>query len=62
MKQPNTWHRGAPPSHRLKHHSRVIVSALAKRLMEVMRKIDALPDPEAEADPVEAMRKRKGGR
>lgn len=29
MEQPNTWHRGAPPSHRLKHDSRAIVSALA---------------------------------
>ena len=28
MEQPNTWHRGAPPSHRLKHDSRAIVSAL----------------------------------
>lgn len=27
--QPDTWHRGAPPSHRLKHDSRAIVSALA---------------------------------
>ena len=26
--QPNTWNRGAPPSHRLKHDSRAIVSAL----------------------------------
>lgn len=28
MSQPNTWHRGAPPSHRLKHDGRAIVSAL----------------------------------
>ena len=35
------------------------VAALAKRLMEVMREIDALPDPEAEADPVEAARKKR---
>lgn len=28
MEQSNTWHRGAPPSHRLKHDSRAIVSAL----------------------------------
>ena len=28
MEQPNTWHRGAPPSHLLKHDSRAIVSAL----------------------------------
>lgn len=27
MEQPNTWHRGAPPSHLLKHDSRAIVSA-----------------------------------
>lgn len=26
--QPDTWHRGAPPSHRLKHDGRAIVSAL----------------------------------
>lgn len=26
--QPDTWHRGAPPSHLLKHDSRAIVSAL----------------------------------
>ena len=38
------------------------IAALSKRLMEVMAQIDALPDPEAEADPVEAMRKKKGGR
>lgn len=28
MEQPNTRHRGAPPSHLLKHDSRAIVSAL----------------------------------
>ena len=28
MERPNTWHRGAPPSHLLKHGSRAIVSAL----------------------------------
>lgn len=38
------------------------IAALSKRMMEVMAQIDALPDPEAEADPVEAMRKKKGGR
>lgn len=38
------------------------IAALSKRMMEVMAEIDALPDPEAETDPVEAMRKRKGGR
>ena len=38
------------------------VAALAKRLMEVMREIDALPDHEAEADPVEAARRKRGGR
>ena len=57
MGQSNTWHRGAPPSRRLKHDSRAIVSALAKRLMEVMREIDALPDAEAELDPVEKARR-----
>lgn len=35
------------------------VAALAKRLMEVMREIDALPDPESEADPVEAARRKR---
>ena len=29
MEQPNTWHRGAPQSHRLKRDGRAIVSALA---------------------------------
>lgn len=36
------------------------IAALSKRLMEVMAQIDALPDPQAEADPVEAMRRRCG--
>lgn len=36
------------------------IAALSKRLMEVMREIDALPDPQAEDDPVEAARKRRG--
>ena len=35
------------------------VAALSKRLMEVMREIDALPDPESEADPVEAARRKR---
>ena len=35
------------------------IAALSKRLMEVMAEIDSLPDPEAEADPVEAARKRR---
>lgn len=35
------------------------VAALAKRLMEVMREIDALPDPEGGADPVEAARRKR---
>ena len=34
------------------------VAALAKRLMEVMREIDSLPEPEAKADPVEAARRK----
>ena len=38
------------------------IAALSKRLMEVMREIDALPDHEAEADPVEAARRKRGGR
>ena len=35
------------------------IAALSKRLMEVMAQIDALPDPRAEADPVEAARERR---
>ena len=35
------------------------IAALSKRMMEVMAEIDALPDPEAETDPVEAARKRR---
>ena len=35
------------------------IAALSKRLMEVMREIDALPDPESSVDPVEAMRKKR---
>ena len=35
------------------------VAALAKRLMEVMREIDALPDPKVDADPVEAARRKR---
>lgn len=36
------------------------IAALSKRLMEVMREIDTLPDPGADDDPVEAARKRRG--
>lgn len=35
------------------------IAALSKRLMEVMAQIDALPDPEASNDPVEAMREKR---
>lgn len=35
------------------------IAALSKRLMEVMAEIDALPDPKAEEDPIEAARKRR---
>lgn len=35
------------------------IAALSKRLMEVMREIDALPDPGASEDPVEAMRRKR---
>ncbi len=38
------------------------IASNSKRLMEVMREIDALPDPEGEADPVEAARRKRGGR
>ena len=33
------------------------IAALSKRLMEVMAEIDALPDSQAEDDPIEAARK-----
>ena len=61
MEQPNTWHRGAPPSHRLKHDSARDIAALSKRLMEVMAEIDALPDPEAESSPLDAAKRKRGG-
>lgn len=35
-------------------------AALTKRMMEVMEAIDALPDPEAEASPLDAARKKRG--
>ena len=38
------------------------IAALSKRLMEVMAEIDALPDPGADEDPVEAARRKRGGR
>ena len=34
---------------------------LSKRLMEVMAEIDALPDPEAEASPLDAAKRKRGG-
>lgn len=37
------------------------IAALSKRLMEVMREIDALPDPEAEASPLDATKRKRGG-
>lgn len=37
------------------------VAALAKRLMEVMAEIDALPDTEAEASPLDAAKRKRGG-
>ena len=36
------------------------IAALSKRLMEVMAEIDALPDPESEASPLDAARKKRG--
>ena len=36
------------------------IAALSKRLMEVMAEIDALPDPEAEASPLDAARSKRG--
>lgn len=46
MEQPNTWHLGAPPSHRLKHDSRMIVSALVLSGDEygIAEEIDGLLD------------------
>ena len=35
-------------------------AALTKRMMEVMEAIDALPDPEADATPLDAARKKRG--
>ena len=58
MGQSNTWHRGAPPSHRLKHDSARDIAALSKRLMEVMEEIDSLPNPKAKGSPLERERKR----
>lgn len=37
------------------------IAALSKRLMEVMAQIDALPDPEAEASPLDAAKRKRGG-
>lgn len=37
------------------------IAALSKRLMEVMAEIDALPDPEAEASPLDAAKRKRGG-
>lgn len=36
------------------------IAALSKRLMEVMAEIDALPDPEADASPLDSARKKRG--
>ena len=36
------------------------IAALSKRLMEVMAEIDALPDPEDEASPLDAARNKRG--
>lgn len=36
------------------------IASNSKRLMEVMREIDALPDPEADASPLDAARKKRG--
>lgn len=37
------------------------IAALSKRLMEVMEAIDALPDPDAEASPLDAAKRKLGG-
>lgn len=36
-------------------------AALTKRMMEVMEAIDALPDPEADASPLDAAKRKRGG-
>lgn len=36
------------------------IASNSKRLMEVMAEIDALPDPEGEASPLDAARKKRG--
>ncbi|HJA28455.1 MAG TPA: hypothetical protein IAA15_02625 [Candidatus Olsenella pullicola] len=36
------------------------IAALSKRLMEVMAEIDALPDPEDDASPLDAARNKRG--
>lgn len=38
------------------------IAALSKRLMEVIAEIDALPDPAAEANPLQAERERARNR
>lgn len=36
-------------------------AALTKRMMEVMEAIDALPDPEADASPLDAAKRKRSG-
>jgi hypothetical protein len=36
-------------------------AALTKRMMEVMEAIDAMPDPEADASPLDAAKRKRGG-
>ena len=37
------------------------IAALSKRPMEVMAEIDSLPDPKAEASPLDAAKRKRGG-
>lgn len=36
------------------------IAALSKRMMEVMAEIDALPDPHADEDPLDAAKRKRG--
>lgn len=38
------------------------IAALSKRMMEIAEELDALPDPEAKASPLEAARRRVAAR
>lgn len=44
-----------------REYGRKGAAALTKRMMEVMEAIDALPDPEADASPLDAAKRKRGG-